>query len=347
MADADPRRSSPFGPLAGLAGTLALLAWIGLGHRVERTRPIPMPSPPSLVEVAPIVPEAREPAPVPAPKVVEPDREAVSRAEAGLDEATRARAVAESRLADAEIALRKATLASAADAAEARGLAFHVRDPSARIERATNRATRAKWEAERLRKEADALAQAPRPKAQPLRDKGAVAMPVDGKEYHFEVRGDRVAFIDIDKLTEMVKAEVRLRVRMNLRNRAFDGVVGPVGDFSMKYEMSSALPDAVADLLDRREVTYQLRGWEIEPDRPVRGETYETAWTPGASFSRAIGRLNPERASVTLWIYPDGFALYRRLRDDLHARGFLVSARPLPEGMAIRGSPGGSLSAGQ
>ncbi len=48
-----------------------------------------------------------------------------------------------------------------------------------------------------------------------------------------------------------------------------------------------------------------------------------------------------------MWIYPDGFALYRRLRDDLHARGFTVAARPLPDNMTIRGSPSGSLSAGQ
>ena len=48
-----------------------------------------------------------------------------------------------------------------------------------------------------------------------------------------------------------------------------------------------------------------------------------------------------------MWVYPDGFALYRKLRDDLHERGYTVSARPLPEGMAIRGSPAGSVSAGQ
>jgi hypothetical protein len=48
-----------------------------------------------------------------------------------------------------------------------------------------------------------------------------------------------------------------------------------------------------------------------------------------------------------MWVYADGFPLYRRLRDELHARGFLVAARPLPEGMTIKGSPSGSLSAGQ
>ncbi len=48
-----------------------------------------------------------------------------------------------------------------------------------------------------------------------------------------------------------------------------------------------------------------------------------------------------------MWIYPDGFPLYRKLMESLHARVFLVAARPLPEGTAIRGIPSGSASAAQ
>ena len=136
-------------------------------------------------------------------------------------------------------------------------------------------------------------------------------------------------------------------MRMNLRGGPFGGEVGPVGAFSMKYEMGPTIPEALAEALDRREISFQLRGWEIVAENPERGETYERASEPVSSFARAVGRLNPARATITFWIYPDGFALYRRLRDDLHARGFLVAARPLPEGMTIRGSPIGSLSAGQ
>ena len=242
--------------------------------------------------------------------------------------------------------MRKTSLASAADAADGRSLAYRVRDPSARIERATNLAARTKWQVKKLEEEIAAAASAPRPKAQPLQDREAVARPIEGKEHHFEVRGDRVSYLDIEKLTEMVKTEVRLQLRRNLRGQPFDGIVGPVGEFSMRYEMGPAMAESVADMLERQ-VTYQLRGWEIVPDHPDRGETYERAQQPISAYHRTVSRLNPERASITFWIYPDGFALYRRLRDDLHARGFLVAARPLPAGMSIRGSPAGSLSAGQ
>jgi hypothetical protein len=300
-----------------------------------------------VIEIAPTEPEPAPPQPAPPAAVIEPDRGAIARAEADLDAATRARAMAEARLADAELALRKATLASAAGVAEGRGLAYRVRDPSARIERATNLASRTKWESKKLEDELAALDNTPRPKARPLQDRSAVARPIDGKEYHFEIQGDRVAHVDLDRLTNLVKTEVRLQLRMNLRGQPFNGEVGPVGEFTMKYEMGPVISPAIAEALDRREISYQLRGWEIVPVHPDHGEPYERAWLPTSSFARAIGRLNPERATITFWIYPDGFVLYRKLRDDLHARGFLVAARPLPAGMSIRGSPSGSLSAGQ
>jgi hypothetical protein len=350
-----PGRRSSLGLHASLVVTLAILGWIAVGPRPSLERPavVAAPSPVAAVEAKPapepaIEPDPEpEPAPVAPPRKVEPDRAAIARAEAALDAATRERALNDARLADAEIALRKASLAATSDAAAGRALAYQVKDPSARIERAANRAAVARWEVKKLQTEVASLAQAPRTKAKPLMDQSAVAKPIEGKEFHFEVRRDRVAPVDIDKLTDLVKDDVRLHGRLGARGQTIRGVVGPVGAFSMKYEMGMVVSPAMADLLDLRESSYQLRGWEIVPDHEDRGESYETAWQPAAAFSRTINRLSPSTSTITLWIYPDGFPLYRRLRDDLHARGFLVAARPLPDGMTVRGSPAGSLSAGQ
>ena len=93
--------------------------------------------------------------------------------------------------------------------------------------------------------------------------------------------------------------------------------------------------------------SYELNSWEIVPTQNLRGESYEQAISPASDFAQATGRLNPQRDAITMWIYPDGFELYRVLRDILHQRGFLISARPLPEDMLIRGSPSGSISAAQ
>jgi hypothetical protein len=107
------------------------------------------------------------------------------------------------------------------------------------------------------------------------------------------------------------------------------------------------MPNGIDELIERHGINYDLRGWEIVPEHEGRGETYERTRQPISQYALTINRLSPSRATITMWIYPDGFALYRKLRDDLHARGYTVAARPLPEGMAIRGSPAGSISAGQ
>ena len=57
--------------------------------------------------------------------------------------------------------------------------------------------------------------------------------------------------------------------------------------------------------------------------------------------------LDPKITAVTFWVYPDSFPLYRRLRDYLHDRDFVVAGRPLPEGMAIGSSRHGTASRGQ
>ena len=83
------------------------------------------------------------------------------------------------------------------------------------------------------------------------------------------------------------------------------------------------------------------------PESEQRGVTYEGTRNPISEYARAISRLTPGRSVVTLWVYPDSFELYGRLRAELVSSGFSVAGRPLPEGMTIRGSPLGSVSAAQ
>lgn len=300
------------------------------------------PSPPTPAVATPVTPPP--PAQAPAPVL---DRAAVARAEASLDAASRERAHAEARLADAQRALEVTTLQAAKDLADGKAIASKVRDPSARIAAASTRGGFLKGDRDRLKHELAALEQRPQAKPHALLAKSAVAKPTEGTEYHFEIRRNRVTFIELDRLVDMVKSDARLRLRAGGPRGRLASVVGPVGSFSLKYEMGRSVPEALADLLNSSAVTYNLVGWELVSSSPNRGETYEVTKSSSSTFARAVHRLNPDKDTITMWIYPDGFALYRQLRDDLHAHGFLVAARPLPEGTSIKGSPGGSLSAGQ
>lgn len=334
--------------LANLASLLLALG--GIGYFTLAPRP-PKPAPPAVVPPSRVKPLAEAPpkpkaAPVPAPEAPKLDRAALAGAEGSLDAASRDRARAEARAQDAERALHEALAQAHLDEARGKKLALRVRDPSAQLNLVASQGGFLKAERDRLKEEVAAIRRAPRPKAKVLTDTTPVARPPGGDEYHFELRRNRVTFIDLDRLLELVKADAQLRIRLNDSSRLIESKVGPVGAFSLEYAMARALP-GMGEMMERRGVFYDLRGWELVPEFDGRGETYEATKSPVSEFTRAINRLNPSHATITMWIYPDGFALYRKLREDLHARGYLVAARPLPEALPIRGSPAGSVSAGQ
>ncbi len=333
-----------------LAGPLAVAAMLGAIAGFGLKRPGPKPTPAVVAvepEPAPEPAPASTPPPVPRP-APKPDPAAIARAQDEHDAASRDRARADDRAAQVADRLRIAQQEVARLIRSSRTLGSRLRDPSFRINRARARGEALRVERDRLQGELAALAQSPKPRGKPLVEKTPVARPPNGDEFHFEVRRGRVAFIDLEGLLDRVRTDAKVQLRLTERIRPIGGTVGPVGSFSIQYEMSPDGLDFGESLISSSvRASYSLTGWEIVPRSDLRGETLAQAFQPGSDFHRAVNRLNPASDAITLWVYPDGFALYGQLREWLHQQGFLVSARPLPEGVAIRGSPGGSLSAGQ
>jgi hypothetical protein len=338
-----------------VACVVAITLYVQLGNRGKGK-----PSAPAVPEAVASVPsppkEKKEPEPGPVPSAAavdspaapkEIDRAAVAQAEAELDAASRDRARADERATAATRRLSQATGQAALDAARARKLAFLVRDPSTRITQASTRGGFLRGERDKFQKEISTLRQLPRPKSVSILSKAPVAKPASGNEYHFELRRNRITFINLDRLMELTRADAQVRVRMSDRSPAVSNKVGPVGAFSLEYELVRAVPGSMEELIERKNIRYELSGWELVPESDVRGETYESTRNPLSEFSRTINRLSPERSTVTLWVYPDSFTLFRQIRNDLTEHGYTVAARPLPDSMTIRGSPMGTQSAAQ
>ncbi len=347
-------RESPAAILGRLLAVAAAIGAVGF-YGLRKPAPATPAAPAAAVAAAESVPEPAphpipepdpvdEPEPPAPPAPLEPDPVAIARARAELDAASRDRARADHRAAEAARALRTAELEVARLVAESRTLGSRVRDPSARIISAQAKGEALSVAVKSLEGELAALAQVPKPRLKPLVDKSPVARPPHGDEFHFEVRRGRVAYIDLEGLLDRVRTDARIQLRMAEGLRPIRGKVGPVGAFRIDYEMA---PDGIGMGRSGLNASYSLSGWEIVPTSDLRGETLEQAFQPASDFARAINSLDPSQHAITMWVYPDGFALYRQLRDALHQSGFLVSARPLPEAMPIRGSPVGSVSAGQ
>jgi hypothetical protein len=182
---------------------------------------------------------------------------------------------------------------------------------------------------------------------QALRYRAPVSQPLQTEELIFECRSGRVAFIDIDALLREVKRGMQDKGQL-LRSRwEVSDVAGPVGPFRLRYTVERLrgtglpVPDPASDF------RYGVTAWEVEPMVLVRGEAPEAALAPGSEFRQIVDVLDPQQTAVTFCVYPDSFALYRRLRDYLYQRDVVVAGRPLPLGAAIASSRHGTISRGQ
>ena len=91
----------------------------------------------------------------------------------------------------------------------------------------------------------------------------------------------------------------------------------------------------------------QLTGMTVEPLRSPHGQTIDQILNSSSELDIELAGRNPDTTTITVWVYPDSFAGFRKLKEHLYARGFATAARPLPMGQEITGGPQGSRSRAQ
>jgi hypothetical protein len=168
-----------------------------------------------------------------------------------------------------------------------------------------------------------------------------ISRTVFGRELHYELRGGRVSFVPLDQFIEDVRNNMRSS-GMNLSELTDKvGIVGPRGGFELRYTM-----DVIAEP-GRGVVGVSTREFQVVPVGMSPGETAEEALAGRSRFRASMSLHSPSDTTVTLWTYPDSFALYRQLKEELHRLGYATAGRPLPNGVLISGSNRGSKSSAQ
>jgi hypothetical protein len=174
-----------------------------------------------------------------------------------------------------------------------------------------------------------------------------IGQAIANEEIHFRLSNNRVSAIPLAQLIERVKAQLERQKAMLARHPHQQGRVGPVDGYSLHYLVErEALSPLEENRLPIGTFRVSVSTWQLVPEADVEAETAEQALRRGSRFVAAL-RAAPEKAALTFWVYPDSFALFRALQAAAHAEGFVVSARPLPDGVPIAGSPHGSRSLGQ
>jgi len=171
---------------------------------------------------------------------------------------------------------------------------------------------------------------------------------VDGEEAHFQLRAGCVAYIPLEELLEQFKDHARQKAYRLLSQPELTDTVGPRGGFRLRYTLERREITNEIDIAAGRAGTYAtLKKWTLVPTSGALGEPVDAALAPASRFRSTLAELDPKRTTITIWTYPDSFAEFRRLKEELYHLGFPTAARPLPHGVPIGGAPEGTKSAAE
>ncbi|MCA9165046.1 MAG: hypothetical protein R3C99_12450 [Pirellulaceae bacterium] len=174
-----------------------------------------------------------------------------------------------------------------------------------------------------------------------------MAKTVFGKEYHFRLANGRLTYVPMDELVERLKSEAPDKLWKLKDSAQLTETIGPLDGFWLKYTLvrsDYAQPTRTGTAVQTR---VELDHFTLVPVSDDLGEPFAVAMQPGSRFRGMLDGLDPKRATVTIWVYPDSFNEFRELKRTLFDRGFLTAGRPMPADMPIGGSPDGSRSAAQ
>ncbi|RLS78757.1 MAG: hypothetical protein DWI03_03400 [Planctomycetota bacterium] len=164
-----------------------------------------------------------------------------------------------------------------------------------------------------------------------------IGRTVNGEEIHFRIAGDRIAYIPLEELFDLAKNRTQRSVGSITSTEARVESVGPTQGFALDYVIEAKIDQS------RGQVLIRSREWVVRPAEPAVGEPVDRALAPSSRFRAVLAGVKPD-TTVTLWCYPDSFAAYRQVREELHRLRIATAGRPLPDGAPIGGSAEGSKS---
>ncbi len=345
--------------VANIVGILIILIVVA-GVRVSQS-PIAI-----LADTAVASTEPGEPASVPEPEIFAPDVPSSRNQAAATNQVRREELVARARALETQIAAIDADLTNSAadlklaadlesdlqrrmstasqDLIDAQQIAAGEKSRAAQLSLSLDQT---KTELQRVQTQL-AKVESTREPVEKLEHKlTPVSSKVKGKEIHFRLAQNRVSVVPIEELSQRLKQQIQRQKDWLTKFRRHQGSVGPVGGFTMNYVIERQQLSVMDELQHGRGIVrIAVSQWQIEPESDLEADTITAALRPNSAFARTL--LAAENgATLTFWVYPDSFKLYRRLQKVAQHEGFTVAARPLPFSVPIAGSPSGSRSAGQ
>ena len=174
-----------------------------------------------------------------------------------------------------------------------------------------------------------------------------IAKTVFTEEIHFQLIGGRLTFVPMDALLDRMKSEWKVKAEKLLLSSNTYETVGPIGEFRLQYQLASRMVKVPTEMgsMDRRITEFDH--FVLKPLSRQTGEPLLTALADGSDFWGQIDHLNPNRTTVSLWVYPDSYDDLSILKKRLREKGFQIATWPLQFGKLISGGPSGFRAASQ
>ena len=167
------------------------------------------------------------------------------------------------------------------------------------------------------------------------------------QELHFRLSEGQISWVPLEPLLERLKRQVPNRFEVIRRFGRYEGVCGPEEGYIMKYAVERHTPSPLERLNGVSSMfRVAVSRWTVTPVDSLEAEPVEEAIEFGSRYRQILEAADLD-SLMTIWLYPDDFVHFGRLREFGHSLGLRVAARPLPRDAEISGSPGGSRSSGQ
>lgn len=216
-----------------------------------------------------------------------------------------------------------------------------------RVQRVRLALQRSRRERDTMAAELAALQKAAGPVKELKHRVNPVGRQVSGPELHVRLLHGKVAVVPLEELAERLKEDLRKRRNWLLEYGAYEGTVGPLQGFAMRYLVERQTPSVLDEIrYGRGYVQFGVTYWELVPQPDLPEQMLEEALGLRGELRQRLAAA-PAGTTVTVWVYPDSFGEYQLLDAALHRMGFEVAARPLPFGIPVAGSPHGTKSIGQ
>jgi len=167
---------------------------------------------------------------------------------------------------------------------------------------------------------------------------------VDGRELHFQLHHGRLAHVPLNEQIEVAMADAVRRKGALFDRGELSNTVPPQEGFRTSYTLK--LHEVTAD--ESRESGRHGKQLEVRIVMNAMsedlGEPVDMALGPQSQFRTVLADRHSREATITIWIYPDSFDSFRKVKKELYRLGFPVAARPLPEGVPISASTEGTKS---